>query len=214
MQRKRMMWIAILGGVFLLALLFISLAKPSDPSTNGTGVVIHPANSGADSLYSSTPTVAPGTTPVAVATAAPASGVASGFSLGGGQAFSLAWRLGLVVIIIAVSIVGLRWWGKKSSGPRSSTGFLRVVDTLAVGNGRTIHLVALGDRVIAIGATAQQLSFLSELTSDESSKLLESLATQPDQPIAAFASELFQSMRGNRSKSAPPQDRWRTIGDE
>jgi len=207
-----MIWIAILGGVFLLALLFISIAKPSNPS--GADVVVHPPASGADSLFASTATVTPGGTAVATATATPASGVSSGFSLGGGQAFSLAWRLGLVVIIIAVSIIGLRWWGKKTSGPRSSTGFLRVLDTLAVGNGRTIHLVALGERVIAIGATTQQLSFLSELTGDESSKLLESLAVQPEQPIAAFASELFQSMRGNRSKSAPPQDRWRTIGDE
>ena len=217
MQRKRMIWIAILGGVFLLALLFISIAKPSSPSgSSAGGVVIHPSTSGADSLFASTATVAAGAavggTPVATATGA--SGVSSGFSLGGGQAFSLAWRLALVVIIIAASILGLRWWGKKTSGPRSATGFLRVLDTLAVGNGRTIHLVALGDRVIAIGATTQQLSFLSELTGEESSKLLESLATQPDQPIAAFASELFQSMRGNRSKGGPPHDTWQTIGDD
>lgn len=212
MQRKRMIWIAVLGGVFLLALLFISIAKPSNPS--GAGVVVHPPAAGADSLFASTATVAAGATPTANATATPASGVSSGFSLGGGQAFSLAWRLGLVIVIIAASIIGLRWWGKKTSGPRSATGFLRVLDTLAVGNGRTIHLVALGDRVIAIGATAQQLSFLSELTGDESSKLLESLANQPDQPIAAFASELFQSMRGNRSKGGPPHDSWQTIGDD
>ena len=211
-----MIWIAILGGVFLLALLFISIAKPSSPS--GAGVVVHPPAAGADSLFASTATVAAGGaavgTPAANVTATAASGVSSGFSLGGGQAFSLAWRLALVVIIIAASILGLRWWGKKTSGPRSATGFLRVLDTLAVGNGRTIHLVALGDRVIAIGATTQQLSFLSELTGEESSKLLESLATQPDQPIAAFASELFQSMRGNRSKGGPPHDTWQTIGDD
>lgn len=216
LQRKRVMWIAILGGVFLLALLFISLAKPSTPSPagSGAGVVIHPAPSGADALFASSPTVSPGTTSGAATAVAPSTGVASGFSLGGGQAFSLAWRLALVVIIIAGSIVGLRWWGKKTAGPRSTSGFLRVVDTLAVGNGRTIHLVALGDRVIAIGATAQQLSFLSELTTEESTKLQDSLSTQPDQPIAAFASELFQSMRGNRSKGLPPQDRWHTIGDD
>ena len=93
---------------------------------------------------------------------------------------------------------------KKTSGPRSTTGFLKVIDTLAVGNGRTIHLVALGDRVIAIGATAQQLSFLSELTGT-SRPSCSITATQPDQPLAAFASELFQSMRGNRSKSFAPR---------
>ncbi|MDZ7729043.1 MAG: flagellar biosynthetic protein FliO [Dehalococcoidia bacterium] len=58
----------------------------------------------------------------------------------------------------------MRWWAGKSTGPRSSTGFLRVVDTLSVGNGRTIHLVALGERIIVVGATQQSLSYLNELS--------------------------------------------------
>jgi flagellar biogenesis protein FliO len=92
----------------------------------------------------------------------------------------------------------LRWWGKKTSGPRSTTGFLKVIDTLAVGNGRTIHLVALGDRVIAVGATTQQLTLLNELTDDEATRVLAMAPKEGDQPLAAFATELFQSMRGTK----------------
>jgi flagellar biogenesis protein FliO len=196
-QRKRFMWIGVMAGVLLLSLLFISLAAPSGPSDPAAPVVrASESLSGA----TATPTTA----------AATGSSGGSGFSLGGGQAFSLAWRLALVIIIIAVSIVGLRWWGKRTSGPRSTTGFLKVVDTLAISNGRMIHLVALGDRVIAVGATTQQLTLLNELTDDESSKVLTMQNQGSDQPLAAFASELFQSMRGTKRTDSRPT----IIGDE
>ena len=196
-QRKRLLWIGVLAPVLLLSILFISLAAPSGPSDPAAPVL-----RASDSLTVATPT--------AVATASASSSGGSGFSLGGGQAFSLAWRLGLVVVIIAVSIVGLRWWGRRTSGPRSTTGFLKVVDTLAISNGRMIHLVALGDRVIAVGATTQQLTLLNELSDDESLKVLALQPQGSDQPLAAFASELFQSMRGTKRSDT----RQTVIGEE
>lgn len=181
-NRKRLLWIAAIGGVFLLALAFISLFAPS--SGPAAAPVIRPESTASQSAVDATSQSS--------ASAQPAS---DGFSLGGGQLVSLAWRLGLVVIIIAGSIVGLRWWGKRTAGPRSTTGFIRVVDTLAIGSGRTIHLLAMGDRVIAIGATAQQLTFLNELNEEEAEGILRRTAQAADQPLANFASELFQSLR-------------------
>ncbi len=201
-QRKRIIWIAVLGGVLLLSLLFISLAAPGAPSQNGlVDLRVEPG---------ATSTVATSLTGGDATPAPVVSG--SGFSLGGGQALSLAWRLGLVIVIIAVSIVGLRWWGRKTSGPRSTTGFIKVVDTLAISNGRTIHLVALGERVIAIGATAQQLTLLNELSEDEAKQVLLQQPKNADQPLAAFAAELFQSMRGTRKH--PPTQQATVIGDK
>ncbi len=199
-KRKRLLWIAALGGVFLLALAFISLFAPPRGTTGAP--VIRPESAASQSAVDAT---APPSTD-----AKPASG---GFSLGGGQLVSLAWRLALVVIIIAVSIVGLRWWGKRTAGPRSTTGFIRVIDTLAIGTGRTIHLVAMGDRVIAVGATPQQLSLLNELSDEDAASILSRTAQPADQPLANFASELFQSMRqggrlslrGNSSTTRPGQ---------
>jgi flagellar biogenesis protein FliO len=190
-QRKRFIWIAVLGGVLLLSLLFISLAAPSGPSTP------------ADPVLRVTTTTADASAPTMAVPAPETINSGSGFSIGGGQAVSLAWRLALVAIIIAVSIVGLRWWGRKTAGPRSTTGFIKVVDTLAISNGRTIHLVALGERVIAIGATTQQLTLLNELTDDEAEQVLTHQPKSSDQPLAAFATELFQSMRGTRRQ--PPR---------
>jgi flagellar protein FliO/FliZ len=180
-NRKRLLWIAVIGGVFLLALAFISLFAPSSAPSSP---VIRPESTASQSAVDATPQAS-----------ANAQSAGGGFSLGGGQLVSLAWRLALVVIIIAVSIVGLRWWGKRTAGPRSTTGFVRVIDTLAIGTGRTIHLVAMGDRVIAVGATAQQLTFLNELNEEEAAGILRRTAEAADQPLANFASELFQSMR-------------------
>lgn len=187
--RKRVIWLAAIGGILLLSLLFISLMAPS-PHPGENSLLLDPAQGSAtaDAGAQTSLTGNPASTPV--------SGESAGFSLGGGQAFSLAWRLVLVAIIIAVSIVGLRWWGRRTQGPRSTTGFLRVIDTLAISNGRTIHLVALGDRVIAVGATAQQLTYLNELSDDEASRVIAAVPKPTDQPFASFAAELFSQMRG------------------
>lgn len=200
-QRKRLMWIAVLGGVLLLCLLFVSLAAPSGQSEPAAPVI----RAGDSQAFATSPT--------ATAAQSNATGGGAGFSIGGGQAVSLIWRLGLVAVIIAVSIVGLRWWGKKTAGPRSMTGFIKVVDTLAISNGRTIHLVALGDRVIAIGATAQQLTLLNELTEEEAGKVLTQNPRDAEQPLAAFAAELFQSVRrvGRQNR---PESRQAVAGED
>lgn len=187
--RKRLTWIAAISGAMLCALLFISTFAPSAPSAAGSPVLRPPETT---SLTGN---------PAAGEDESFAEESSTGFSLGGGELVSLAWRLGLVIIIIAVSIVGLRWWGRKAAGPRSTTGFLRVIDTLAISNGRTIHLVALGDRVIAVGATAQQLTLLNELNEDEALRVLADSSTASEQPLTQFAAELFQSMRRGAQRS-------------
>jgi flagellar biogenesis protein FliO len=173
-SRRRILWLAGLAGALLLALVLVPMLMPSASPGNG-------------------PTVRPGESVAAPAQAPKSS--SSGFSLGAGQAVSLAWRLALAATIIGVSIAGLRWWGRKTSGPRSVTGFIRVVDTLSISNGRSLHLVAMGDRVIAIGATAQTLTLLNELTPDESETVLARAPAEGQASLAGFATELFHAMR-------------------
>jgi flagellar biogenesis protein FliO len=182
--RKKLFWAAALGGALLVSLLFISLLAPSSPSTP-INPTIRPDENGQLLLDSGAKTESQSTD----------SGHTSGFSLGGGQLVSLAWRLALVVVIIAGSIAGLRWWGRNTQGPKSTTGFLRVLDTLAISQGRTIHLVGIGERVIAVGATAQQLTLLNELSEDESRHVFEEAAKPDDAPISQFASQLFEQMK-------------------
>ncbi|MCZ2109842.1 MAG: flagellar biosynthetic protein FliO [Dehalococcoidia bacterium] len=190
-QRKKLLWALILGGALVFCLVFVSLFAPSAPSATNEPV-----------LRVATDAATPAAT---VSAAASPSG--SGFSLGGGQLVSLAWRLALVAVIIAISIVGLRWWAR----PRPQLSVPKVYP-----RHRTIHLVALGDRVIAIGATPQQLTFLNELSDDEARHVIDSLPQQADQPLSAFAAELFQSVRRTTTaRSIPPTNhREAVIGDE
>ncbi|MCC6960406.1 MAG: flagellar biosynthetic protein FliO [Dehalococcoidia bacterium] len=190
--RKKLLWAAALGGVLLCSLIFISIAAPSAPATVESPRI----TATADGTFTQA--------------AGSASGVKdsadndpAGFGLGGGQMFSLAWRLVLVGVIIAASIAGLRWWGRRAAGPRSTTGFLRVVDTLAISNGRAIHLVALGERVIAVGATAQQLTFLNELTEEEASTVSLQAAKPDEQPLGQFAAQLFEQMKRTTGRGQP-----------
>jgi len=187
--RQRLLWAAALGGAMLVSLIFVSTLAPSGrPAAESP--VIRTTDSG-DLLL----TQEAGT----AGSQGPDSG-SEGFSLGGGEIVSLAWRLALVIVIIAASIAGLRWWGKKQAGPKSTTGFLRVVDTLPVGQGRTIHLVALGERVIAVGATAQQLTLLNELTAEEAERVFAEAARPGEQPLGAFAAQLFEQMKRTTSR--------------
>lgn len=208
-DRKRLLWFAAIGGVLLMALLFVSVMAPS-AHPGEESPILKPTTTAAGSSASEEPLT--GRTG-SIAQSEPATG-GGGFSLSGDEAVSLAWRLALAAVIIAISIVGLRWWGRRAQGPRSTTGFIRVVDTLAISNGRTIHLVALGDRVIAVGATTQQLTLLNELTEDEAADVLTATpAGNNGQQLSTFAAELFASMRkgGDRTRTTAPRET--TIGE-
>ena len=182
-QRRKVLVLCLVGGALVLALFVLSLlASPGPPS--------------------GLPVLRPDATTQPVQ---PGSEDGSGaFSLGVGGLLSLAWRLGLVIIIIAVSVIGLRWWGRKTAGPKSQGGFLRVVDTLPIGNGRTIHLVSIGDRVIAIGATPQSVAFLTNLDPDEAATVLGDRNGPLPQSLSSFATELFQSVRRRRDAEPVP----------
>ncbi len=172
--RRRLTWIVVIGGVLLVAVLFIASAAPGAAPAQPQLPVLDPAGR----------------------QAAPPAESGSAFSLGPSDLISLGWRLGLVIIVIAGSVVGLRWWARRMAAPRSTTGFLRIVDTLPVGNGRTIHLLALGDRVIAIGATQQQITPLEPLTPEEAARVLAAADAPRDPlPIGEFAAHLLESMR-------------------
>lgn len=196
--QNRLRWLALGGGLIVLALVAVPFLLPGgDGNHAGAGPSVVPetaaetAESGSADLSDDT--------------------AYEGFSLDAGEIVSIAWRLALVIAIIAVAVVGLRWWGKRTSGPRSGTGFLRVIDTLPIGAGRSIHLVALGSRVITIGATAQQISFLESLTPEEAAEVL-ARVPPPGQAasLSGFTNELLRALR--RDPAEYPARREAIIG--
>ena len=116
---------------------------------------------------------------------------------GAGEVLSLAWRFAILAVAMGSAIVALRWWARRAASPRSTTGLMRVVDTLGVGNGRTVHLLALGTRVLVIGATPQALTFLAELDEETARRLLEE-----DRSSLRFRFELLRSL--TRSNGGSP----------
>jgi flagellar protein FliO/FliZ len=185
---SRALWVILAAAVVIgLLLLLPTVITTSDPIAVGPDIVPETAAAAADE--------------------APEGFVSGtgGFSMGPGALFSLAWRLGLVAVVVALAVVGLRWWGRKTSGPTSTTGFLRVIDTLPISNDRTLHLVALGSRVITIGATQQQISFLNELTPDECEDVLAKNAETAPASFSGFAEELVRTLRRDqpRERSGP-----------
>lgn len=192
---SRALWVILAGAIVIgLLLLLPALLASSDPLAAGPDIVpvTDPEPAGEESTGDLTTNV-------------------GGFSMGPSELFSLAWRLGLVGIIVALAVVGLRWWARRSSGPRSTTGFLRVVDTLAINNDRTLHLVALGERVITIGATQQQITFLNELTSEESEKVLAQIDESTPASFSGFADELMKSLRRERPRDSSGLDSSNTV---
>ncbi len=182
--RKRLIWLVAICGALLVAILFVSLAAPSPRPASPTLVPADP------SPLAETPLTDPG--------------AETGFSLGPGALLSLGWRLGLVALVIGSSILGLRWWARRMATPASTTGFLRVVDTLPISSGRTIHLLALGDRVIAIGATPQQITMLEALTPEEARRVLAAAEAKKDPlPLGDFAAHLLDSLRRTEQRTPP-----------
>lgn len=190
--RRRFLWLTVAGGALVCAIVVFSLIAPGSPSTPGPDLQVSPQATGGEAGATQEADAGDGSRP--------------GFSLGLGGMASLAWRLGLVAVVMAGAIIGLRWWARKSGAPSSTTGFLRVLDTLAISNGRTIHLVALGRRVIVIGATAQQMAFLNELTVEEADEVRSRGEAPAEGPLTGFTAELLQSFsrQATRSRAGAP----------
>jgi flagellar protein FliO/FliZ len=185
-ERRRMWLMAGGAGLLVLVLALLSVAAPGGGASENA----------VPAIRTSSGTVASPETPQQQAE--PASGGSGGLSFSAGMIASLAWRLALVAVVLAGAVIGLRWWSRRAASPASTSGFVRVVDSLAISNGRSIHLVALGERVIAIGATTTTITMLDELTDEEAAQVLDPAARPAPQPIADFAAELFDTLRGAR----------------
>lgn len=199
--QRRVLWLAGVAGALLLGIILVSAFAPGGETGYEPGPDLRPAGSGEPGSAGADGEESAGVGQASTQDqeGAPEEPGTQAFSLGPGDLISLAWRLGLVIAIIALAVVALRWWAGKSTGPRSSTGFLRVVDTLSVGDGRTIHLVALGDRVIVVGATQQSLSYLNELTPEETEDVTAEPDGPADQPFGGFAAQLMENLRSGRT---------------
>ena len=74
----------------------------------------------------------------------------------------LSWKLGLVLALIYAVL----WVAKRLTRVQvgRDPGQLRVVETVGLGPNRSLHLVQVGGRLLLVGATAQEITALADLT--------------------------------------------------
>jgi flagellar biogenesis protein FliO len=182
-HRRRLAWIA--GATVLLLLLLVAVTT------------IVPSGSEEAPLAVTPPTIT-----AAGAPSEPGEASSGGFSFGLGDALSLAWRLGLVAAVLGGAVVGLRWWGRRLSSPASQTGSLRITDTLALGSGRTLHLLEAGERVFLIAATPQQINLIAELDRAPATAALTNGGVSEAVPAFARALRVALGARSSRGDGA------------
>lgn len=75
----------------------------------------------------------------------------------------LALKLLLVIGLIYAALRGLRWLQGGRRRPSTGGATIRVLETVGLTPGHSLHLVVVGEKTLLLGATEQQLSLLAEL---------------------------------------------------
>ncbi|MBI5876865.1 MAG: flagellar biosynthetic protein FliO [Chloroflexi bacterium] len=85
------------------------------------------------------------------------------------------WQIGLSLVVQLAIVLGLIYltaWGLKTLRRRTATltgagNSMQLIETVALTPQRTLHVVAIGDRRLVLGATDHQISLLTELDPPE-----------------------------------------------
>ncbi len=118
----------------------------------------------------------------------------------------LQWILSCIMVI-GIMIACL-WLLKKSKlAPGGKNDFLKVIAWISVSRTDRILVVKAGSRYLLLGATAESINLLSELSEDEVQESLKSNSSS-----SSFASRLQEALAGkfmrgsNKSDNADQQD--------
>jgi flagellar protein FliO/FliZ len=144
--------VLVLSAAALLLAVRMSLAEP--PADAAPAPVAESASSGPAPSARAEPAMAPYREPAVEA-------------YGGSPALALLRTVASLILVVGM-IVGIGWVARMRTGlAPSPAGYrLRVVETMALGPGRTLHLVAVGREVLLIGAGSDGLTTLGSFSAD------------------------------------------------
>lgn len=110
----------------------------------------------------------------------------------------LIWKLALVLGIAYLSIYALRGIMGRQSTIAGPKGRLKVLESAALGPNRAVHLVRVGNKILVLGSTPDQITAIGEV--DE----LEAVpAAAPG--AQAFAGHLAEAVAGEKGGALPEQ---------
>lgn len=169
MRRPRGRWLGIGIAVLVVGVLII-IAGGSQTSPSAAGV---------ETAGSSMPSSAP-----------PAPAVIST-----GTALALTVKVGIVAALLGGSLWLLRRYAGVSARAGGRSGAVYVADTIPLAQGRALYVLDVGDRALVIGATAQQIALVGEVTD---AATLEKLRTPPERPAWPLADVARQITGGGQ----------------
>ncbi|HEY3282807.1 MAG TPA: flagellar biosynthetic protein FliO [Armatimonadota bacterium] len=110
----------------------------------------------------------------------------------------LVWKLALVLGLAYGSLILLkRFSGSRAFGTLGGSS-IRHLESLSLGPNRSLHLVRIGGRVLLLGSSSTQISFLAEVEESD----LGRAAGQPDMP-ASFPGLLDRFLKHQDGNAAP-----------
>jgi flagellar biosynthetic protein FliO len=105
-------------------------------------------------------------------------------------------KLAVVLGLIYVVVAGLRWLQRHRLNAAGQGVAIRVIETIGLAPGRSLHLVEVGHKTLLIGATDHQLSLLTDLSTPPPEALAEAAPVLADdelddnQPLPEFEENL------------------------
>ncbi len=106
----------------------------------------------------------------------------------------------LVLVLLGLTIYGIRWLQKKSRSTIGNIRKLGVVDSLSLGPKKSVHLVKIMDRVLVIGVAENSMSFLTELSRDEADQFLHDPAGKQQLGFTSMLANQIDRMSRGRSR--------------
>lgn len=100
-------------------------------------------------------------------------------SFSAGDMLGLAFRLLIVGAIIVGSLFLLKLYGQRFRTISGGSGVIRVLDTVGLAAGRVIYALDVGEKVLLVGATQSQISYLGEVTGKETISALRAAVERP-----------------------------------
>lgn len=134
-------------------------------------------------------------------TAAPAVQTIPGMSAG--ALVGTVLKVGIVAALLAASLWALRRFGGAATRPAGRTGAVTVADTIPLAKDRAVYVLNVGGRSLVVGATAQQLSLLAEITDLEMIDRLHATPERPGVPLAGISQGLQSLLKQVTARPAP-----------
>src|SRR5579883_3253607 len=93
-------------------------------------------------------------------------------------------RLGIVIGLIYLCIVGLRFFGNRGRKVFMGDSAINVLEKTALAQNRELYLVDVANKVLLLGATSTNIAVLTEITDEQA---IENLRLKQDQPVLPAA---------------------------